>query len=102
MLKLLEESDKRLELENTLTEDTHINNGLKVAFNTNLIDETEPTNESHLEFLLLANSKKLDEIVYKSLPNIPKDNYIRCRQVPLCPFRPIQFEIGRASCRERV
>ena len=94
LLKLLEESDKKLELENGLTEDTTVNNDLKVAFNTSLIKGTEPINESHLEFLLLADSKKLDEIVYKSLPDIPKDKYIRCRQVPLCPFRPIQFDMA--------
>ena len=42
----------------------------------------------------MANSKKLDDIVYTCLPNIPKDHYIRCRQVPLCPFRPIQFDMA--------
>lgn len=94
LLKLLKESDKKLKLEDTPTNDTDINNSLKVAFTTSLLRGTKPTNESHLEFLLLANSKKLDEIVYKSLPNIPKDNYIRCRQVPLCPFRPIQFDMA--------
>ena len=94
LLKLLKESNKKLEFETTKTKDTSINDDLKVAFNTTLINETEPINESHLEFLLLANHERLDEIVYKSLPNIPKDNYIRCRQVPLCPFRPIQFDMA--------
>ena len=94
LLKVLEESDKKLSLQNTLTADTDINNNLKVLFNTSLLTETKPDNESHLEFMLLANAKKLDEIIYKSLPDIPKDNYIRCRQVPLCPFRPIQFDMA--------
>lgn len=94
LLELLRESDRRLALQNTLTESTGINNDLKVLFNTSLLDGVEPDNESHLEFLLLADSKKLDEIVYKSLPDLPKDNYIRCRQVPLCPFRPIQFDMA--------
>ena len=90
LLKLLKESDKELNLENT--DGTDINNNLKVLFNNSLIKGAEPINESHLEFLLLANSEKLDNIIYKSLPNIPKDNYIRCRQVPLCPFKPMQFD----------
>ena len=94
LLKLMEESDKKLELETTITSDTNIYNEFKTLFNTSFLSETNPTNESHLEFLLLANSKKLDEILYKSLPNIQKDKYIRCRQVPLCPFRPIQFDMA--------
>ena len=91
---MLKESEKKLIVSNTLTGNTDVNDDLKVLFNTSLLVDTEPTNESHLEFLLLADSKKLDEIVYASLPNIPKDNYIRCRQVPLCPFRPIQFDMA--------
>ena len=94
LLKLLGESDKKLELENSQTSDTNIYNDFKRLFNTSFLNETKPTNESHLEFLLLAKSKKLDEILYKSLPNVPKDKYIRCRQVPLCPFRPIQFDMA--------
>lgn len=94
LLKLLKESDRTLTFKSTQTEDANINNDAKVLFKTSLLNETEPTNESHLEFLLLADSKKLDEIVYKSLPDIPKDDYIRCRQVPLCPFRPIQFDMA--------
>lgn len=94
LLELMKASDKRLTIENSATKDTSINDSLKVLFNTSLLNETEPANEAHLEFLLLANSKKLDEIVYKCLPDIPKDKYIRCRQVPLCPFRPIQFDMA--------
>lgn len=94
LLELMKDSEKRLILENGATKDAGINDDLKVIFNTSLLNETEPTNEAHLEFLLLANSKKLDEIVYKCLPDIPKDKYIRCRQVPLCPFRPIQFDMA--------
>ena len=94
LLKLMEESDKKITFENASTKDTIIKNDLKMLFNTSLLNETEPCSESHLEFLLLADSKKLDDIVYECLPNIPKDNYIRCRQVPLCPFRPIQFDMA--------
>lgn len=92
LLRLLKNSDKKLTLNQTLIKENNINPDLKIPFNTSLIKKTNPINESHLEFLLLANPKKLDKIVNKTLPNIPKDNYIRCRQVPLCPFRPMAFD----------
>ena len=94
LLNLLKESNRKLTFESSPTTDTTINDAEKVLFSKYLLNKTEPTNESHLEFLLLANSEKLDEIVYKSLPDIPKEDYIRCRQVPLCPFRPIQFDMA--------
>ena len=61
---------------------------IEVAYKEKMITEDDIAN------LQMQMLQLLDEIVYKSLPDIPKDNYIRCRQVPLCPFRPIQFDMA--------
>lgn len=94
LLKLIKDSNKKLILETPLMKNTFINNEKKVLFNKKLMDESQTTNENHLEFILLANKQRLDNIIHKSLPNITKDEFIRCRQVPLCPFRPIQFDLA--------
>lgn len=63
----------------------------KVPFNTNLIDE-KIINESHLEFTLLANSKKLNNVISKCLDLTYKEDFVQGRQIPLCPFKPMQFD----------
>ena len=63
----------------------------KVPFNTDLIDE-KIVNESHLEFTLLANSKKLNNVLSKCLDLTYKEDFVQGRQIPLCPFKPMQFD----------
>ena len=63
----------------------------KLLFYKNLIDK-DITNESHLEFQLLADNEKLDNILSKALDLSGNENYLKGRQIPLCPFRPMQFD----------
>ena len=63
----------------------------KVLFDTDLIDK-DIINESHLEFTLLANSKKLNNVLSKSLDLTYKEDFVQGRQIPLCPFKPMQFD----------
>ena len=94
LMDLLERSNTKLEISDEFTNDTKIIDEEKVIFQSSWVDENNRSNESHLEFNLLAKKKRLDEIIYKSLPDIHRDDYIRCRQVPMCPFRPIQFDMA--------
>ena len=66
----------------------------KQLFDKNLTLNEELVNESHLEFKLLVDKEKLNKIVNDCYPEINPRNFVRCRQVPLCPFRPIQFDLA--------
>ena len=45
-----------------------------------------------MEFTLLANSKKLNNVLSKSLDLTYKEDFVQGRQIPLCPFKPMQFD----------
>ena len=81
--------------ENKISYDSYnqikILNNKRVAFDIDLIDE-DIINESHLEFTLLANSKKLNNVLSKSLDLTYEEDYVQGRQIPLCPFKPMQFD----------
>lgn len=92
--KLLKESNERLNLDNffnpTIKKDEN-----KKIFNISLLNDIPPLiNEAHLEFYLLANKNKLNLILQKCLKDSFDNNYYKCRQIPLCPFRPMQFDLA--------
>lgn len=89
LLDLMKTSDKLIDLSSYT--DIDITDELKTIFYKSLLDNKEFISESHLEFTLLANNEKLDKIISKTLPQYSK-KYIKCRQIPLCPFRPMQFD----------
>lgn len=91
LLDLMENSDVKLSYDKIV--DLSISDD-KTLFNKELILSEEIVNESHLEFKLLADNESLDSIVSKCFPNINSKDFVRCRQVPLCPFRPIQFDLA--------
>lgn len=92
LLELIKESETKVTLNED--DDITIDSKNKMLFNNKFIDTEKLVNESHLEFKLLADKKLLYEIIHQSLPNLDSNNYIKCRQVPLCPFRPIQFDLA--------
>lgn len=89
LLDLMGKSEIRIEYESKGNID--ILDRKKLMFYKNLIDR-EITNESHLEFLLLADSDKLNNILSKSLQLTGQEEFLKGRQIPLCPFRPMQFD----------
>ena len=95
LLKLMNESPKKIEkmIELSSDRDIQITDEIKTIFYKGLLDDKDYINESHLEFTLLANNDKLNNILSKTLHQNPK-KYIKCRQIPLCPFRPIQFDMA--------
>lgn len=90
LLELIKESNMKLTTEKT-PNNTIINNADKTIFRNQFIINEKPINESHLEFILLAKKSKIKEIVKKTT-NITLKKYTECRQVPLCPFKPMQFD----------
>lgn len=91
LLDLVEKSNVQLSFDKVV--DVSISDD-KVLFDKELILSEEIVNEAHLEFKLLADKESLDEIVSSCFPNINPKEFVRCRQVPLCPFRPIQFDLA--------
>lgn len=92
LLDLMKESDTFLDFDKTT--DIVINDENKKLFDKNLIVSDKLVNESHLEFKLLADKEYLDSIVMECFPDLTPKKYVHCRQVPLCPFRPIQFDLA--------
>ena len=95
LLKLMNESNNKIEnvIEITSDTDIQITDKFKTIFYKGLLDNEEYINESHLEFTLLANNDKLNQIISEIIPEFTNE-YVKCRQVPLCPFRPIQFDMA--------
>lgn len=84
LLNLLNKTDKQFKIQK-LSKEPIIKNQNKTLFDINLIKNEQYINESHLEFLLLSNINLIESI-------IPEGNYSKCRQVPICPFKPMQFD----------
>lgn len=93
LLNLIKNSNSKFKIHDSLNENTIITPSKKTIFKNKLIINEAPVNESHLEFLLLAEKNKIKEIVKKTT-NINLNNYTECRQVPLCPFKPMQFDLA--------
>ena len=89
LIDLMKKSDERLFYEFSTHE--KILNNKKVLFYKDLIDE-KISNESHLEFLLLANREKLRNILSKSMDLTGNEKYTKGRQIPISPFKPMQFD----------
>jgi len=59
---------------------------MQIPFTNEFLDSKKYINESHLEFSLLADFDRIKNIVGK------QNSYVRGRQVPICPFKPMQFD----------
>lgn len=92
LLDLMENSDKKIELQ--INKKTKKDSENKTIFSKSLIENEKHTNESHLEFLILADNEKLEKILNGTISDYFEGPVIKCRQVPLCPFRPIQFDLA--------
>lgn len=88
--KLIKNSDKKLDM--TTNDEVNINPSKKTLFNNKFIITDTYNSESHLEFYLLANKLFLNKIVTKAYPETKNNNFYKGRQIPLCPFKPIQFD----------
>lgn len=89
ILELLAEKGKMIKtIDETEIKTPKIHPENKIFFKNKLIieklDKQDWLVEAELEFLLLAIEKKLKEIV-------PNGNYIKTRQIPLCPFKPPNY-----------
>lgn len=89
LLDLMKKSEIKIEYERKGNID--ILDRKKLMFYKNLIDK-KIINESHLEFLLLSDTEKLHNILSKSFHLSGNEDYLKGRQIPLCPFRPMQFD----------
>ena len=89
LMNLIEKSDDRILFEHS-PQENNLNNE-KVLFYKDLIGE-EIRSESHLEFSLLADNDKLKSIVSKTIKLTEKENFVKGRQIPLSPFKPMQFD----------
>lgn len=92
LLELMNKSKNMIEISSD--NDIKISNELKTIFYRGLVENDTYINESQLEFTLLANNEKLHKIISKTLPEFSNKPFIKCRQIPLCPFRPIQFDMA--------
>lgn len=60
-------------------------NGIETLFNEELVNITDNlVNEAQLEFTILSSLKPFKTFL--------TDNYILCRQVPICPFKPMNMD----------
>lgn len=89
--KLLKESTEKLDFKTT-EDNIIIYPEKKTIFNNKFVIMDKFTNESHLEFTLLANKVYLNHILKKAFPEIKNYNFIKGRQIPLCPFKPMQYD----------
>lgn len=89
LINLIKKSNERIFFEFSTHE--KILNTEKILFYKKLIDE-KISNESHLEFLLLANNDKLKNILSKTIKITNKENFVKGRQIPISPFKPMQFD----------
>ncbi len=92
LLDLMKNSDKKIDLQ--INKKTKKDSENKTIFSKSLIENEVHTNESHLEFLILADNKKLEKILKGTISDYFKGPVIKCRQVPLCPFKPIQYDLA--------
>lgn len=89
LMNLMEESEEEISLKSSTQ--AKILNHKRVSFYKDLIDE-KISNEQHLEFLLLADNEKLKSILTKTIDITKEEKFVKGRQIPLSPFKPMQFD----------
>lgn len=90
LLKLIKENGRNINPtdETDFKQPTYNQKNKTIFKNEFIIEKLNKKNwsvEAELEFLLLSTEKKLKEI-------IPKGNYAKTRQLPLCPFKPQKLD----------
>ena len=89
LMNLIVESNERISLKHS--KKGIKKNNKKTLFYKDLIGE-KIRSESHLEFSLLADNDKLKRIVSKTIKLTNEENFVKGRQIPLSPFKPMQFD----------